>query len=152
MSLLKNTAIYPLAQRIATMDEGLIFEIVFNHQYIKDEIIQMNTEDQLFDKGIDSKGESLGEYSPFTIELKKLDGQRYDHITLKDEGDFYKSFRVSVNKVTIEITADPIKDGNNLFDDFGEDIIGLTDESKQKLQEMAVIEYINYWKANILRE
>jgi len=151
MSLLKNTAIYTLAQRIATMDEGIIFEIVFNNPLIKNEVIRLNTKEQLFNKGIDSKGDSLGTYSPFTVEQKKKKGQRHENITLEDTGDFYKSFRVSVNKISITIDADPIKEDNNLFDDFGEDILGLTDESKQKLQEMAVIEYIKYWRNYILR-
>lgn len=151
MSLLKNTAIYTLAQRIATMDEGLIFEIVFSNPLIKNEIIRLNTEEQLFNKGIDSEGVSLGTYSPFTVEQKKKKGEPTDRITLKDTGDFYKSFRVSVNRVSITIDADPIKDDNNLFDDFGEEILGLTDESKKKLEEMAVIEYIKYWRNNILR-
>lgn len=148
---MQNTKLYALAQRVSTMDEGLIFEIVFNDERIKNEIIRLNTEEQLFERGIDSRGISLGEYSPTTIELKKKKGQRYDHITLKDTEDFYKSFRVSVNRVVIEIIADPFKDDTNLFDDFGEDIVGLTDESKEKLKEMAIVKYLEYWNANILR-
>jgi hypothetical protein len=133
------------------LDEGLIFEIVFNDARIKDEIIRLNTEEQLFRRGIDSEGKSLGTYSPFTVEIKKKKGQPTNRITLKDTGEFYDSFRVTANRVSITIDADPIKDDNNLFDDFGEEILGLTDESREKLKEMAVKKYLEYWKTNILR-
>lgn len=151
MSLLNKTALYTLAQRISTMDEGILFEIVFNDVRIKNEIIRLNTREQLFQKGIYSDGNSLGEYSPFTVEVKKKKGQRHDHITLEDTGDFYGSFKVSADRISITIDANPIKDDNNLFDDFGEDILGLTDESRKKLKEMAIVEYTEYWKAHILR-
>ena len=151
MSLLNNTAIYTLAQRVSTMDEGIIFEIVFNNPLIKNEIIRLNTREQLFSKGIDSDGVSLGTYAPFTVREKERKGQPTNRITLEDTGEFYQSFRVSANRVSITIDANPIKDDNNLFDDFGEDILGLTDDSKEKLKEMAVIQYIKYWKTNILR-
>jgi hypothetical protein len=158
---LRNTKLYALAQRVASLDEGLIFEVVFNQKHIKDEIIRLNTSEQLFE-GIDSKGNPLDVYSPTTEVLnlrftfnyegkskKKIAGQP---AFLFDEGEFYTSFQVDVDRNRILIKADPIKDdGNNLFDEYGNDIIGLTDESKRKLSEMAVIEYQNYWRNNILR-
>jgi len=151
LAFLQNTKLYALVQRISSLDEGLIFEIVFNDSRIKDEIIRLNTEEQLFRRGIDSDGKSLGTYSPFTVEIKKKKGQPTNRITLKDTGEFYDSFRVTANRVSITIDADPIKDDNNLFDDFGEEILGLTDESREKLKEMAVKKYLEYWQTNILR-
>ena len=57
-------------------------------------IIDLNTEEQLYSQGVDSKGVQLGEYSIYTKGLKQNKGQRTDHITLKDTGEFYKSFSI----------------------------------------------------------
>ena len=73
---------------------------------VQDEIIRLNTEDQLYEEGIDSQGRSLGEYTPYTIEIKKSKGQRVDHITLKDTGAFYASFKVRATKTDLIIEAD----------------------------------------------
>lgn len=160
---MQNTKLYALAQRVSTMDEGLIFEIVFNDKLIHKKIIQLNTVDQLRTKHIDSNGDFLyskkhesGVYSKTTEIIskgRKIAGTRY---TLFDTGDFFNSWEVKADKVSITITADPIKPGNpfggtNLFEEYGEDIVGLTDESKEKLKEMAIIKYLEYWNANILR-
>jgi hypothetical protein len=73
---------------------------------VQDEIIRINTEDQLEEEGIDSLGRKLGDYAPSTIAYKRRKGQRYDHVTLKDTGDFYNSFNVKVNVNEIIIDAD----------------------------------------------
>lgn len=113
---------------------------------VLDEIIRLNTEDQLEEDGIDSLGRDLGDYSPYTKILKKLKGQRTDHITLKDTGDFYESFVAVVNNSEIIIDADGIKDdGTDLFRQYGNDIAGLTDENLQFIiNEIrdGIIEYI----------
>ena len=57
---------------------------------------------ELHEKGIDSLGVSLGNYAATTIEGtaqfagRAERGLRFDHITLFDTGDFYKSFKVIV--------------------------------------------------------
>ena len=58
-------------------------------------ILDMNAEDQLFQKGITRKGveiASFAPYAPLTIEIKKLKGQPTSRVTLRDEGDFHRSF------------------------------------------------------------
>lgn len=48
---------------------------------------------QLFDKGIDGKGNKLTpEYKPFTIAIKRQKGQPTDRVTLSDTGSFYDGF------------------------------------------------------------
>lgn len=114
---------------------------------VNEEVIQLNTIDQLFDKGIDSLNKSLGDYSPVTIEkYKKPKGQKFSNITLKDSGAFYKSFNVEVTKDAIRISANPIKDDNNLFDDFGDEIVGLTTENTKRICEMILQNIIIYVK------
>jgi hypothetical protein len=91
----------------------------------------LNTEEQLFEKGIDALGASLGEYSDFTKAVKKANGQRLDHITLEDTGEFYKSFAIKVQNGGFLIIADGQKEDTNLFDRYGKEVLGLTDENLQ---------------------
>jgi len=111
---------------------------------LKKYIIKLNTIDQLFDDGIDSLGDSLGEYSPFTVELKKIKGQPTDRITLKDTGKFYKTFKIEVKNDSFFINANPIKEDNNLFDDFGNEIVGLTEENQIKVSKIILDNTIKY--------
>ena len=92
-------------------------------------IIDLNTIDQLYNEGIDSKGIQLGEYTNYTKSLKQVKGQRTDHITLKDTGVFYKSFKVALIGNAINISADAQKEDTNLFKEYGIDIVGLTEDS-----------------------
>lgn len=111
---------------------------------LQNNIIKLNTIDQLFNDGIDSLGDSLGEYSPFTVELKKAKGQPTNRITLKDTGDFYKTFKVEVKDDSFFINANPIKDDNNLFDDFGSEIVGLTEDNQKKISKTILDNTIKY--------
>tara|TARA_R110001606_G_scaffold21019_1_gene74613 strand:- start:114 stop:560 length:447 start_codon:yes stop_codon:yes gene_type:complete len=117
---------------------------------VKEYIIKLNTIDQLFDRGIDSLNKSLGKYSDVTVEnYKKPKGQKFSNITLKDTGDFYKSFKVELTKTSIRISANPIKEDNNLFDDFGDEIIGLTPDNLTKTSEIILENIIIYVKKQL---
>lgn len=97
----------------------------------KEEILDLNTEEQLF-KGVDAQGQSLGEYSPFTVEIKEAKGQPTDRVTLKDEGDFYNSLFTNTDRFPVKIDSkDPKR--NELVERFGTDILGLTGENKDKI-------------------
>lgn len=112
---------------------------------VQDEMIRINTEDQLEEEGIDSLGRKLGDYAPSTIAYKRRKGQRYDHVTLKDEGDFYNSFNVKVNVNEIIIDADDSSKYNKpLFEVWGVDVLGLTDENMTYIKEMILENYINF--------
>jgi len=118
------------------LDVNALLRKIVQKPEIKAFILRLNRQ-QLYNKGEDSKGESLGEYSPFTIEEKRSKGQPFDRITLFDSGEFYNSFYIKVSGNEIEILSDPIKDdGTNLLREFGEDILGLTEEDQDKLSEM----------------
>ena len=112
---------------------------------VQDEIIRINTEDQLEEEGIDSLGRKLGDYAPSTIAYKRRKGQRYDHVTLKDEGDFYNSFNVKVNVNGIIIDADDSSKYNKpLFEVWGVDVLGLTDDNMNYIKEMILENYIKF--------
>ena len=139
-------AILKLVEKLRSIEiTGVVRAIISDPQF-KKFIIELNTQDQLFNKGINSLGVSLetigGPYSPNTIEGvpglfegKKEKGLPFDHITLFSEGDFYESFRIEIGLNHFRIIANGEKDDGNLFDDWGPEIVGLTQESKQKIVE-----------------
>ena len=93
---------------------------------IQELIVELNQE-QLYNLGEDSEGNTLGTYAPTTVMIKQAQGVPTDRITLKDTGDFYSSFKVFYSNGEIFIDADGQKDDTNLFDEYGEDILGLND-------------------------
>ncbi len=112
-------------------------------------IIDLNTEEQLYSQGIDSKGVQLGEYSIYTKGLKQNKGQRTDHITLKDTGEFYKSFSIRLEGSSFRIVADGQKEDTNLFKEYGIDILGLTEDSMDVVVTAAIPIIQKYIKANL---
>ena len=127
--------------KIISVDVTLIIENILRDEGFQRFIIELNTKgqptSQLFEEGIDALGVSLGQYAPTTIEGtanfegKKEKGQRFDHITLSDTGKFYKSFAIKVQNGGFLIVADPNRGDTNLFDDFGKNVVGLTDNNLQ---------------------
>ena len=93
------------------------------------------TEDQLFNKGEDGLGRSLGEYSDSTKQFKNTIAaqlgrdSRSDHITLRDFGDFHSSIKVALTSKGIEIKSKPQKEKTNLIDQFGEAILFVNEEN-----------------------
>lgn len=112
-------------------------------------ILDLNRQSQLYEKGIDSKGFEINpEYRPFTIEIKQLIGQPYDHVTLFYSGRFYNSFFIKYNKDTfmLEILADDEKT-RSLVTKYGSDIFGLTNENQKILNDEIVLpELLKYIK------
>ncbi len=153
-------ALFQLISNVKTLDEGTIFQQVFDQQKYRDFIVSRNTWGQLFEKGEDVYGKVLGYYKPATEAIKKgrkRDGTPFSagqHFTLRDSGKFYESFVVRSYRGYLEIDADPLKaDGTNLFQQFGENILGLTEQSKEELVEFINHEgdYVEIVKETILR-
>lgn len=139
------------------LDENEILNRILSNKSFQEFIIDLNTEGQLFDKGINSLGVKLsdigGLYSPVTIELSKAKGRpkkSASSINLFDTGDYYKSFKIVLFNDSFDIVSDPIKDDSNLFDDWGKDIVGLTEENLQKVRDAVTEKIIPIIKAAIL--
>ena len=115
------------------------------------EIIRLNTEDQLLDEGVDSKDEPLfskrhnrGVYSYMTEQFTQGRKKAGDHYTLRDTGEFYRSFIVRVDANGFTIVADTQKDTTDLSEEYGIDILGLTEENTQVLVGMLTRKYREY--------
>jgi len=115
---------------------NIIMNLILSDKTLQQFIIDLNTKEQLFKEGIKSDNTVLGSYSPYTYSYKvNKFGEFPRHITLFEKGKFYGSFRIYLKKDYFIIDADGQKDDKNLFQVYGENILGLTEESKEKLRE-----------------
>lgn len=132
-------------------------------------IVYLNTQDQLYEKGIDAKGRKLvSDFARFTnvyayatiygteaYKGKIEKGQPIDRVTLKDTGKFYESFEVKlIGEQEFQIVADTLKETSNLIETWGKDIIGLTEENLGKLRVKArqiLIDHIREQISNQLK-
>ncbi len=127
-----------------------------------DLIIELNTKKQLFEQGIDSAGRRLsdvgGDYSPITIMTARKKGKpkkSFSDINLNDTGAFYESFKVFYDNGNLVISADTLKTdeyGNvtDLISEWGQNILGLTQESLSILRGKALQILIPYVRKRLL--
>jgi hypothetical protein len=119
MPSIKLNAIRKLCKNIKKIGDGnKLVHATLQNTSIQQDIIALNTEDQLYNNGITADGLLLGDYSPFTVKQKEEKGQRHDHITLNDTGIFYKSFDFKNNARNFVFSADTMK-GAEANPDFG---------------------------------
>lgn len=121
-----------LRQRVRQAKAGLIHRQIGKIiQQEEARIIDYNTQDQLFEKGINSLGVKIASFDPYsqvTVEIKEQKGQPFDRVTLLDEGDFYAGWFIKIFPDRIEFgSADPKE--VDLIERYGEDIFGLTQEN-----------------------
>jgi hypothetical protein len=141
-----------MAERAIQIDVNRLLFTIFENNTLQVQVIDLNTESQLYDKGVDAAGNQIGEYSFWTKAyfkpLAAAEGRdgRTDHITLKDTGEFYASFQFVNESDGFHITANTLKeDGNDLAVIYGGKILGLTSESiaaispeiRERLAELA---------------
>ena len=94
-------------------------------------IVEMNSEEQLFERGITSTGVSIADYAPYspiTVEIKQQKGQPVNRVTLRDEGDFHASCALEITNEQFEIVSNDWK-VRDLTLYYGDEILGLTDEN-----------------------
>jgi len=144
---LMQTVLGDALQRAIQLKHAEIWREVFKDDQFKEQILDWIRWDQLYNEGVDELGEIIGTYSTFT-EMLNPEKQAGTPYTLYDTGAFYRSMSIAILELAIEIDADPIKTDEfgqttDLFAEYGEGIIGLTDESKQKLVEELIIRYQN---------
>lgn len=126
-----------LRDRVVELNEGLasgkfIRRIILDNEAY---IIDMNAQEQLYERGINRLGVKISDYAPYaplTIEIKKAKGQPTNRVTLRDEGDFESSFHLEVGDTQFEIRASDPKT-EELIKKYGRQILGLTDENLEEL-------------------
>ena len=137
-----DTVLGDLMERTIHISQKEIWFYVFYDTKFKTEVLDFIRIDQLFEQGVNEDNEVIGTYSLRTqmeFNPEKVANTPY---TLKDTGDFYRSFMLEVVPDGIIINADGIKDdGTDLLERFTDKILGLTDESKIKLIEKVKAKY-----------
>lgn len=149
-----------MLNNIKKLDENQLCVKVFILPEIKQFIVKLNLVDQLYTEGVDVNDRVIGTYSYLTaikngeehfiynglVSVKKP-GEPY---TLYDTGEFYQSFSVKVDKTGFTIEADTVKPDKDLLD-YG-DIIGLTNDSKEKLSKKMLPFLQKVLREEILKE
>tara|TARA_R110002020_G_scaffold319338_3_gene535237 strand:- start:1599 stop:2048 length:450 start_codon:yes stop_codon:yes gene_type:complete len=138
--------ILQVASKLARTNVTKTLVKILNKKSVQKFITDLNTKVQLFDMGEDSRGVQLasigGSYAPSTIRIKARKNQPSNRVTLKDTGEFHKSFDVQVKpNANFTITADTNKGDQDLEDRWGDDIIGLQKENVVLVMEMLEREF-----------
>ena len=130
-----NTSLRNLTYRLRKfkdiLDEELKEEIL-NHWYI---ILDMVSEDQLYEQGINGRGVEIKSYMPYaqrTIRNKIKKGQPINRVTLRDTGELRDSLRLESDGEGFYITSTDDK-APYLLKKYGKTIFRLTDENLKVL-------------------
>lgn len=119
-----------LSSNLNKINQNKMIEDIVSIGYVQTLIVELN-QIQMEAKGIDSKGDSLGEYSKRSVEVF---GKNPGHITLYDTGAFYDSMKVLRGNAGFIITGDTIKEGGVDISKKWPDALGLTEESLTELR------------------
>lgn len=140
------------------LSETDALKAVTDNKSIQFNAIRLNRSVQLYQDGVGIDGKKLRSvyarfgnvYSDRTIAYKLEKRQPINRITLRDTGAFYQTFSTKLKAGELYLTADTIKDGEDLQDKFGQ-VVGLTQDSKEKLLYQAKPIVLQYVASKILR-
>ncbi len=147
------------------INQKSLLKELFADPYFKAFVVDLNTQ-RLFEQGTDANDIPLRSrmaqfgafYSPRTVRIKKAKGQPTDRVTLKDTGKFYESFAFKGNLTALEflIQANVLKKDEktgeitNLQQEWGQDILGLSDEDLIELIALSLEIIISFVLKRIL--
>ncbi|MBK9218578.1 MAG: hypothetical protein IPL70_09220 [Uliginosibacterium sp.] len=129
----------------------------------QEEAIRLNTNEQLFLKGVLADGTSTGSYSPNTIPLKKRSGLPWKHVTFYQTGKFHSGWDINLahGEFTLHapdnyMISSSSKNGggqdnlrHKLLQHYG-DFEGLTPESTSSLAEFITPKVSEYFLNTVL--
>lgn len=117
----------------------------------EEEILGLNTEDQMYKKGVTAEGEKITPgYTEGTKAIKKAKGQPTDRVTLRDTGDFHESVFVDAEEKGLRFGADDPK-AEKLYKKYGSDVIGLTADNIKRAGALLVPGLIRGIKKRLLK-
>jgi len=137
-----NTAIGEKLRKVRLLSDQIAWQQNIDAR-IRQEILFMIREDQLMQKRIDANGNHLGFYSWMTEALSQGRKKEGDPYNLYDTGEFHNKMFVVVLRDALAIDSEGAdKENVNLFKEYGDNIVGLTDENMGKLIELLRPKYI----------
>jgi predicted transcriptional regulator len=125
-------ALLNIAKSFKILDINKVINDTVKNHGIDDLIIELNTQEQLFKKGINTDKAVVGFYSTTTESINPLK-KAGTHFTFKDTGKFFDSWIIRYESDAIIIEANGQKQDTNLFEKYGQNLLGLTDENLQKV-------------------
>lgn len=139
-------------KEVFNIDIFSLMDEIFKKDQTQSTMIEFNKE-QLRD-GTDALGQTINTiggspYRPYTIKIKKAKGQPTNVVTLKDTGEFYKTFKVRIVTSGYEVVADFEKSDGSILDNFSNkfDFLGLDQSSLTEF----VLEYVYPELSKLLR-
>lgn len=122
------TTVFDYMQKVKAVRDAIPQETENIIRKREQEILDLNRELQLYNKGVDSDGKNLLPYTPTTIFYKRQKGEVFNRTTLLDTGDFYKGFRIKITNGVLSIYSTDSK-SIDLVEKYG-NIFGLTKENE----------------------
>ena len=123
-----------LKRQLNDLQRSEIKRIVMGIVKDSEEIITAYNKQQLQDTGKNSFGVKLsdigGEYSPFTIEIRKKKGKQTKHVDLFDKGNFQGDFYIDIKSDSAVIDSKDSK-RDELVERWGIELFGVNNENKQ---------------------
>ena len=119
----------PLSAKLQALLNGGLNDIVKSLVVLEQDFAIDLNQGQLNEGQNIDKSDIIPEYSRTTISIKKSKNQISDRVTLRDTGDFYKSFKLKAENDSFSISATDSKT-NKLQKKYGTKILGLSEESK----------------------
>jgi hypothetical protein len=146
--MIKFGAVNRLIQNARRLDPVEAWQLAIDKQ-VQDVLITLNTQDQMFTRGIDSNEDSLGQYSEVSVSVY---GKPRGHIRLYDTGNFYESFRIEVDDTGLTIKVDD----TSIYDEpltevYGIDILGLTESNLEILIQWILPNYLKYERERLFQ-
>ena len=130
-----------LRERIKSFDENLyghVKEIIVENEVY---ILNMNTQQQLYNKGINTLGIDIFSYAPYadsTIRMKKRTGRPHDRVTLYQTGNYHENFIIEAREDEFEIIP-PEYPTKYWVGRYGKASFGLTNDHISKLKKEIVL-------------
>jgi hypothetical protein len=119
-------------------------------EFIKDVILDLITDNQLMDKGVDADGEIIGRYSKATEMISGGRKKAGDPYNLNDTGSFFRSMFINVLENSIEIDA-----SSQTFTEMQDQnwwrisILGMTEQSLNQYVELLKENYIIFTRETL---
>lgn len=145
--MLNRTPFYEFVERFSKLNEVEAWMTSFDGD-LEDEIWKLIVIEQLDKKGVNELDQVIGLYSRRTEEIdpRKKAGTPY---TLNDTSAFINSIAVQVGNDFFTVNGNGQKSNTNLFERYGDGIIGLTPDNLAIVKEMLKDKFINYVRKSL---
>ena len=145
--MLNRTPFYEFVERFQKLNEVEAWVTSFDGD-LEDEIWKLIVIEQLDKKGVNELDQVIGLYSRRTEEIdpRKKAGTPY---TLNDTSAFINSIAVQVGNDFFTVNGNGQKSNTNLFERYGDGIIGLTPDNLAIVKEMLKDKFINYVRESL---